>query len=55
MKKYLTVFASFVIMLSLGGIYAWSIFASELIEKHHFSATQAQLIFGLVIAVFPIP
>lgn len=41
-------------MLSLGGIYAWSIFASELIEKYHFSAKQAQLIFGLVIAIFPI-
>lgn len=54
MKKYLTTFASFIVMLCLGGVYAWSITAVELIEKHGFSNTQTQLIFGTVIAVFPV-
>lgn len=54
MKKYLTILASFIIMLCLGGVYAWSIMASELIEKYDFSSTQTQLIFGTVIAVFPV-
>ncbi len=54
MKKYLTTLSSFIIMLCLGGVYAWSITASELIEKHGFSNTQTQLIFGTVIAVFPV-
>lgn len=53
MQKYLTVIASFIIMLCLGGVYAWSIIASELIEIHKFSATQAQIIFGTIIAIFP--
>lgn len=54
MKKYLTIFASFIIMLCIGGVYAWSVIASELIKTHGFSASQSQLIFGLIIAVFPI-
>jgi OFA family oxalate/formate antiporter-like MFS transporter len=54
MKKYFTVAASFILMLCLGGVYAWSIIASELIEKYHFSSTQTQVIFGTLIAVFPI-
>ncbi|MBW6457904.1 MAG: MFS transporter, partial [FCB group bacterium] len=52
MKKYLLVLASFVIMLCLGGVYAWSILASELMETYRFSATQTQIIFGTLIAVF---
>lgn len=54
MKKYLTVIASFVIMLCLGSVYAWSIIASELIENYGFSGTQSQVIFGSLIAIFPI-
>lgn len=54
MRKYLTTFASFVMMLCLGGVYAWSITAAELIELHGFSNTQTQLVFGAVIAVFPV-
>ena len=54
MAKYLTVIASFIIMLCIGSVYAWSIIASELIQKHGFSAFQSQLVFGAVIAVFPI-
>ncbi|MCX7821210.1 MAG: MFS transporter [Brevinematales bacterium] len=53
MKKILTVISSFVIMLCLGGVYAWSIVASEL-KKYNFSASQSQLIFGLLIAIFTI-
>ncbi|NDP22819.1 MAG: OFA family MFS transporter [Paludibacter sp.] len=54
MKKFLTVIASFIIMLCIGGVYAWSIIAAELIEKYKFSASQSQLIFGTVIAIFPV-
>jgi len=54
MKKYLTVIASFMIMLCLGGVYAWSIIASELIEKYNFSVTETQIIFGFLIATFPV-
>ena len=53
-KKYLSVIASFTIMLCIGGIYSWSIIASELIEEYKFSALQTQLIFGVVIAIFPL-
>ena len=48
-----TVIASFIIMLSLGGIYSWSIIAPELQNDYHWSAVQTQLIFGILIAVFP--
>ncbi len=41
-------------MLCLGSVYAWSIIADELIQNHHFSATQAQVIFGTIIAIFPV-
>jgi len=54
MKKYLTVLASFIIMVCIGSIYAWSIIASELIDKYKFSASQSQLIFGVLIAIFPV-
>lgn len=54
MKKYLTVIASFIIMLCIGSVYAWSIIASELIGDFGFSASQSQIIFGLIIAVFPV-
>jgi OFA family oxalate/formate antiporter-like MFS transporter len=41
-------------MLCLGSVYAWSIIADELIQNHHFSASQAQIIFGTIIAIFPV-
>ncbi|MBN2280240.1 MAG: MFS transporter [Candidatus Marinimicrobia bacterium] len=53
MKKYLTTFASFIIMLCIGSVYAWSIIASELMKEHGFSAFQTQFIFGTVIAIIP--
>jgi len=48
-----TVLASFIIMLCLGGIYAWSIIVPELQRLYYWTAVQSQLIFGVVIAVFP--
>jgi len=54
MKKYLTVFSSFIIMLCIGSVYAWSLVAAELIEKYSFSASQSQIIFGTLIALFPV-
>jgi MFS transporter, OFA family, oxalate/formate antiporter len=54
MRKTLTVIASFGIMLCLGGVYAWSIFVPELKSLYHFTAYQSQLVFGVLIAVFPV-
>ncbi|MGM0551955.1 MAG: MFS transporter [Bacteroidota bacterium] len=54
MTRYLTVGASFIIMLCIGSIYAWSIIAAELIEAYDFTASQSQLIFGTLIAIFPV-
>ncbi len=48
-----TVLASFGVMLCLGGVYAWSLFVPGLIEEHGFTAAQTQLVFGVLIAVFP--
>ncbi len=41
-------------MLCLGGVYSWSIFAVELIENYGWSSFQTQLVFGLIITVFPV-
>jgi len=41
-------------MLCIGGVYAWSIIASELIKEYGFSASQSQLVFGALIAIFPV-
>jgi len=54
MNRFLTVFASFIIMLCIGSVYAWSIIASELIKEYDFSASQSQVIFGALIAIFPV-
>jgi OFA family oxalate/formate antiporter-like MFS transporter len=53
MKRYLTVFSSFIIMLCIGSVYAWSLIASYLIEAYGFTASQSQIIFGTLIAIFP--
>lgn len=53
-KKILNILASFFIMLCIGGVYAWSIFATELIDKFQFTVSQTQIIFSAIIAVFPI-
>ncbi len=54
MKKYFAVLASFVIMLCLGGVYAWSVVAPELSREHGFSSAQSQSIFGLLIGILPV-
>lgn len=54
MKKYLTLIASFFIMLCTGSVYAWSIVAAELVKNHGFQAAQSQVIFGTLIGVFPV-
>ncbi len=41
-------------MLCIGSVYAWSIIASELIGGYGFSALQSQLVFGTLIAIFPV-
>jgi OFA family oxalate/formate antiporter-like MFS transporter len=48
-----SIIAAFGIMLCLGGVYAWSLFVPELIREYGFSAAQTQLVFGMIIAVFP--
>lgn len=53
-KNCLTVFASFLIMLCLGGVYGWSIIVPELMKNYGFSAAQSQLIMGLLIGILPI-
>ncbi len=50
--RYLILFASFVVQLCLGGIYAWSTFAPQLVEDHGLTNAQAQLIFGLFFGAF---
>ncbi len=54
MKKYTTVFASFVIMLCLGSVYAWSLVAGELMNTYQFSSSGSQIVFGMIIAIFPL-
>jgi len=54
MHKILTVIACFFIMLCIGSVYAWSIIASELIEHYQFHVFQSQILFGVLIAVFPL-
>ncbi len=54
MRKILTVVASFIIMLCIGSVYAWSLIASELIKNYGFSGTQSQVVFGTLIAIFPV-
>lgn len=54
MRRYLNIVASFILMLCIGSVYAWSIIASELVQNSKFSVFQTQLIFGILIAIFPI-
>lgn len=47
-----TLMAAVVIMLSLGSIYAWSIYVPRLVNDFGYSTSQTQLVFGVFIAVF---
>jgi len=53
-KGIITIISSFLVMLCLGGIYTWSIFAVELTKASNFNYSYSQLVFGLLIAVFTI-
>lgn len=53
-KKYVSLASSFIIMLGLGGVYAWSIFVPQLMGSHGFSRAASQAVFGLIIGIFPI-
>ncbi len=52
MTKRLNILSSFLSMLCLGGIYAWSVFVPSLKLDYGLSGAQTQLIFGFIIAVF---
>jgi OFA family oxalate/formate antiporter-like MFS transporter len=52
MSRFLAVISSFLIMLCLGGVYAWSIFVPMLKKQLNFSTSQTQLIVGLTFGVF---
>jgi OFA family oxalate/formate antiporter-like MFS transporter len=53
-NKNTTLLGSIIIMICMGGIYAWSIFVPELIKEYGLSSAQTQFIFGFTIAVFTI-
>ena len=54
MKKYIVLISSILIMICLGGVYAWSIFVTPLKAEHGLTTTQTQLVFGFTIAIFAI-
>ena len=54
MKKYIVTLASFIIMICIGGVYAWSIFVPPLQAEHLLSSASTQMIFGFTITMFAI-
>lgn len=52
MKKYMVLISSILIMICLGGVYAWSIFVPPLMAEYALSTAQTQLVFGFTIAFF---
>lgn len=54
LKKIMNVLAAFFIMLCLGGVYAWSIVAPELMKNYGFSASKSQSIMGILIGILPL-
>jgi len=52
LKNFLSLAASFIIMLCLGSVYAWSVFVPELKSNYGFTTTHTQLAFGMLIATF---
>jgi OFA family oxalate/formate antiporter-like MFS transporter len=52
MKKMIILISSIIIMVCLGGVYAWSIFVMPLMDDHGLSTAQTQFIFGVTIAAF---
>jgi OFA family oxalate/formate antiporter-like MFS transporter len=54
MKKFINLLSSILIMICLGGVYAWSIFVPPLRTEHGLTTAQTQLIIGFTIAIFTI-
>ncbi len=52
MNKYISVVASALIQLCLGGVYAWSIFVPMLKKQFGYSTLQTQIIVGLTLMSF---
>lgn len=52
MNRYVSLFASFLTMLCLGGVYAWSIFVPMLKKQLAFTTFQTQWIVGLTLGIF---
>lgn len=50
--RWIVLIASVLIQLSLGGIYAWSVFVPMLREEYGYSTGQTQWVFGLSIIAF---
>ena len=53
-RKYFIVLASILIMLCLGGIYAFSEYIPSLMLQYKLSALETQIIFGFMVASFAI-
>ena len=53
-NRWLILLAGTIIQTILGGIYAWSFFAPELMDTYGLSRGQSGVIFGLCIAVFTV-
>lgn len=53
-KKYLTLGAAIIIMICIGGVYAWSIFVPPLTANYNLTTVETQIVFGFTIAVFSI-
>lgn len=51
-RKYISILSSFIIMLCLGSVYGWSIFVNDLKIYYAFTASQTQIVFGTLIAIF---
>jgi len=54
MQKYCSLVSSILIMLCLGGVYAWSVYVPALKAGYGLTTAQTQWIFGVTIAVFTI-
>lgn len=51
-RRWVILVSSFLMMFCVGGIYAWSAFAYELIKGGYISATQSQIIFSFIVGGF---
>lgn len=50
LARYAVLFASMIMHLCLGGVYAWSALAPSLTTEHGMSTVQSQVVFGVMIA-----